>query len=251
MDSGNSSGWVWRLGIRSAVQLAPSAFIASAAASSELVQQILPPRSRHLHRLCLDNAIDRWGNIHEQPSPLLHLVHMQRSWDTLVSLKKMTTLITNAAPDDLARARLRDASAKETGAWLSALPIFNLGLRMDDETIRIAAGLRLGTPLCRSHSCHHCGTEVDQQATHGLSCRHSEGRHARHGAINSMIIHRSLSAAKIPSRLEPAGLSRTDGKRQDGVSLIPWQSGKILVWDDTCPDTFAPSHRAEANRGTS
>ena len=62
------------LGIRSAVQLAPSAFIASAATSSELAQQILSPRSRHLHRLCLDNAIDRWGNIHEQPALLPHLV---------------------------------------------------------------------------------------------------------------------------------------------------------------------------------
>ena len=33
------------------------------------------------------------------------------------------------------------------------------------------------------------------------------------------------------------------------VSLIPWQSGKILVWDARCPDTFASSHRAEAVKG--
>ena len=235
------------LGIRSAVQLAPSAFIASAAASLDLAQQILPHRFHHLLRFNLDKAILRWESIFEQQGPLPQLMHTQKSWDALSSLNILNSLIKNA-PDDLSRARISAASAKETGAWLRALPISNLGLRMDDETVRIAAGLRLGTPLCRSHSCHHCGTEVDQFATHGLSCRYSKGRHARHAAINS-IVHRSLTAAKIPSRLEPTGLSRTDGKRPDGVSLISWQSGKILVWDATCPDTFARSHRAEAVKG--
>ena len=23
---------------------------------------------------------------------------------------------------------------------------------------------------------------------------------------------------------------------------MPWKSGRVLVWDATCPDTFAPSH---------
>lgn len=35
---------------------------------------------------------------------------------------------------------------------------------------------------------------------------------------------------------------RDDGRRPDGVSLTPWKCGCILVWDITCPDTFAPSH---------
>ena len=46
----------------------------------------------------------------------------------------------------------------------------------------------------------------------------------------------------MPSRLEPTGLCRSDGKRPDGISIIPWRSGKILIWDATCPDTYAPSH---------
>ena len=29
------------------------------------------------------------------------------------------------------------------------------------------------------------------------------------------------------------GLSRSDGKRPDGLSLIPWQEGKSLCWDVT------------------
>ena len=144
------------------------------------------------------------------------------------------------APDVRSRARLLAAVSKESGAWLNALPISSLGLRLDDNTLCIAVGLRLGSSLCRPHTCQLCGKEVDHLGTHGLSCRRSEGHHYRHAAINDLI-HRALSTAKIPSRLEPSGLYRSDGKRPDGISVAPWRSGKLLVWDATCPDTFAPS----------
>ena len=40
-----------------------------------------------------------------------------------------------------------------------------------------------------------------------------------------------------PVTKEPSGLFRTDGKRPDGLTLLPWQSGKSLCWDVTvtCP----------------
>jgi len=63
-------------------------------------------------------------------------------------------------------------------------------------------------------------------------------RHYRHGAIND-ILHRALTTACIPSRLEPPGLVHTDGKRPDRVTMIPWKNGKPIVWDPTCPDTLA------------
>ena len=128
---------------------------------------------------------------------------------------------------------------------VSPFPISSLGMRMDDNTIRVAVGLRLGAPLCRPHSCHHCRAEVDCLATHGLSCWWSEGRHHRHAALND-IIHRALASAKVPSRLEPSGLYRVDGKRPDGITVVPWSCGKLLVWDATCPDTFAPSYLPSA-----
>ena len=112
---------------------------------------------------------------------------------------------------------------------------------MDDESLRIAIGLRLGCQLSLPHVCAHCGEDVDQYATHGLSCRWSQGRHSRHGEIND-IIHRSLVSAKVLSRLEPTGLLRSDGKRPDGMTIIPWSSGRLLVWDATCCDIFAASH---------
>ncbi len=39
--------------------------------------------------------------------------------------------------------------------------------------------------------------------------------------------------------IEPSGLQRLDGKRPDGVTMVPWKYGKLLA---TCLDTFAPSY---------
>ena len=44
---------------------------------------------------------------------------------------------------------------------------------------------------------------------------------------------------------EPPGLSRDDGKRPDGATLLPWAKGKPLAWDVTVPDTYADSHLAD------
>jgi len=43
------------------------------------------------------------------------------------------------------------------------------------------------------------------------------------------IIWRALNSAGVSSTKEPTGLCREDGKRPDGLSLIPWQNGKPLV----------------------
>ena len=41
----------------------------------------------------------------------------------------------------------------------------------------------------------------------------------------------------------PPGLSRSDGKRPDGLTLIPWQGGKPLCWDVTVACPVANSYR--------
>ena len=47
--------------------------------------------------------------------------------------------------------------------------------------------------------------------------------HSRHTAISD-VIHRSLVLVKIPSHLEPTGLSKSNGKRPDGMSIASWGS---------------------------
>lgn len=62
------------------------------------------------------------------------------------------------------------------------------------------------------------------------------------------IIRRALVSAEIPCTLEPQGLSRLDGKRPDGLTLVPWEKGRCLVWDATCVSTFAASHLPRTTR---
>jgi len=100
--------------------------------------------------------------------------------------------------------------------------------------------LRLGAKLCELHICP-CETQVDALGLHSLSCRCSAGRISCHHNIND-IIWRALTRAGVQSTKEPSGLSRTDGKRPDGLTLIPWSSGKCALWDVTVIDTFANAY---------
>jgi len=138
------------------------------------------------------------------------------------------------------KARLLAVASKRSSDWLHALPISSCGLRLDDEAIRVAIGLRLGTELCKVHTCP-CGAEVDTLGAHGLSCRQSVGRAARHQQLND-VIYRALRRADVPAVKEPSGLSRSDGKKPDGLTLVPWQAGRCLTWDVTVADTLAASY---------
>ena len=51
-----------------------------------------------------------------------------------------------------------------------------------------------------------------------------------------------LGVWKDPSHLSLSDPSCSDAKRPDGMSVVPWTSGKLLVWDATCSDTYAPSN---------
>ena len=118
---------------------------------------------------------------------------------------------------------------------------------MVHQSLRIAIASCLEAPVCTKHRCI-CGAVVDASGTHGLSCRKSAGRLARHNAVNQLI-HRALLTAQIPSRLEPVQLCHGDDKRPDGVPTMPWSRGKCMAWDFTCPDTLAASHLNRAVTG--
>ena len=126
-----------------------------------------------------------------------------------------------------------------SGDWLHAVPISSCGLRLSNEAVRVAVGLRLGAELCQPYRCI-CGASVDTRGSHALSCRHNPGRSQRHHWMNDMI-WRALSKAGFPSIKEPQGLVRTDGKRPDGLTLVPWGDGRCATWDVTVTDTVAAS----------
>ena len=65
--------------------------------------------------------------------------------------------------------------------------------------------------------------------------------HVRHNAVDDLI-KRTLASVKVSAMIEPNSLSRDDGKRPDGLTVLPWVNGRCVVWDFTCPDTLAASH---------
>ena len=111
----------------------------------------------------------------------------------------------------------------------------------------MAVGYRLGSTTCQRHT-YICGTAVDARELHGLSCRKSSPRHIRRSQLNDLI-WRAVKNAKISATNEPIDLSRTDGKRPDGATLIPCVRGKPLAWDVTMTDTYAASHIVETAKG--
>ena len=97
---------------------------------------------------------------------------------------------------------------------------------LSDEALRVAVVLRLGANICEPHTCAY-GAFVSARGKHRLSCSLGFGRVARHGVINDLgLIHRALIKAGFPAEKEPQGLLRSDGKRPDGITLIPWKAGK-------------------------
>ena len=226
------------LGIRQAHHLAPSAFAASIASTRQLQQSILNSSSLDLstHEI---QAHEMWSEMSNTSVPTGTSAFVQKNWDKPI-ISELVSTLTSTLSSDKDRARFLAVSAPLASAWLNALPIAACGLRLDDNAIRVAIGLRLGTPICMPHACP-CSEFVDEVGSHMLSCKRSSARMGRHASLNDEI-HRSLVKAGDPAIKEPPGLLRTYGKRPDGVTQVPWAVGKCLTWDVTACDTLAPSY---------
>jgi hypothetical protein len=219
-------------------------FLASVYSMLPLTTQILPtnmPIPSH----DLDEAMSIWSDKIGYIVPAISLRGKQKSWSDPMFSNILRNLQSNVGSFE-DKARLLSHTQPESGCWLSCLPSRSLGNHLDNESFRIACGLRLGTDLCLPHRCR-CGAAVSSLGLHGLACKKSAGRRPRHDSCND-IIARALRSAGIPSIKEPPGCSRNDGKRPDGLTLIPWSKGKSLVWDFTCRDTFAPSYLNSTSR---
>src|SRR6218665_1968410 len=145
-------------------------------------------------------------------------------------------VVSAAYSDPTNRARLKAVTSPHAGDWLSTIPVKNCRLGLSNEAIRVAIGLRQGLDLRTPHQCQ-CGETADTRGHHGLVCRQS----ARHFAVNELV-WRALMKVDTPCTKEPSGFIRTDGKRLDGATLVPWARGKYIAWDFTAIHTCAASY---------
>ena len=206
------------LGICSAQDVALPAFLSSlyACMTSMPVCFNQSDRSAAYQDDSMTSAFALWSNKSGLSLPP-QLPQKQKSWDTSLSIIKLDNLVKNSS-SDLDKARLLAVSAPHASHWLNALPLPSLGLKLDNSSLRIACTLCLSSFLCHPHECI-CRTQVDSNGVHGLSCKRSAGRFSRHSHVNNLI-KRGLESARIPTILEPQGVSQTDGKRPDRMTIF-------------------------------
>ena len=133
------------LGVRSVVAVTPSAFLASSAAASALLERLLPTSCQSLPDPRLVEALSSWQLLGASPPPQGADASRQRSWDDPICKATFNRLFQLA--DWTSQARLLAVSAPDSGAWIQTLPCKNLGLHLTDREVRVAVGLRLGAPL--------------------------------------------------------------------------------------------------------
>ncbi|KAJ2939808.1 hypothetical protein O0L34_g18001 [Tuta absoluta] len=231
------------LGVRRVRDVSLPAFIASAHGVVGLVSAILSSKGDKVIIPFVADAVTEWS-ARFPTATVPHAPEVQRGWDDVGCKKTLDRLMVAAADTDLAR--LRAVSRSEAGAWLQALPSPHMGILLDSDSLRVAVAFRLGCDVCQPHLCI-CGSMVEANGHHALSCCRCSGRFPRHHALND-IFRRAFISANVPCVLEPPGLSRSDGKRPDGLTLVPWQKGKCLLWDATCVSTFAASHLSRTKK---
>jgi hypothetical protein len=226
------------LGIRQVRSLALPAYLASAASTLDLQTQILSSCSSSTDSY-FESSLTAWQNAYGSLSLEAPLPGKQSFWDKPGILVSRTQ-VESSYTDPYQMARFLAAAAPHSGDWLLALPISSCGLKLTDEAVRVAVAFRLGCSVCVAHTCR-CGALVDAHGLHSLVCKQAPSRTTRHHAIND-VIARALTSAGVPVSKEPTGLTRLDGKRPDGLTLIPWQGGKPLTWDVTVVSTLADSY---------
>jgi len=230
------------LGIRKVEELALPAYLSSVYSTSGLSDEIL----KKFNIKVIDDSF--LGLVGSVPSEFVpdsdDKRKVQRNWDLPLVNSKFSGMFESSESVD--RARLLASSTKESSKWLQVVPSSQLGLLLDNNAARIAVGLRLGSQLCEEYRCV-CGELVKKDGLHGLSCKLKTGITSRHDSVNREFSY-GFSAADFPTLLQPPGISRDDGKRPDGMTLIPWSHGKSLLWDVTVRDTLAPSYINETSK---
>lgn len=151
--------------IRRAHDISIPAFLASAFGARFLVANILRLSGNDISIHHMDEGLKVWQSLNATELPVNP--ESQKNWDLLNVERIVRDNLHFDSMKDIAR--FKALQAPESGQWLHSIPISNNGTLLDGNTIRICVGLRLGGKICHKHTCR-CGTEVQEDGTHGLSC---------------------------------------------------------------------------------
>ena len=135
------------VGIRRVSQLALPAYLSASFLTRDLQVDLLAGNSS-LPDPYLDDALKRWSSSCG-PFPPPEKLSSQAAWDAIL-IREDKAQIEEKLTSPRERAIYLAANAPHSGDWLSAMPLANCGLKLDDEAIRVGVALRLGPP-CVPH----------------------------------------------------------------------------------------------------
>ena len=189
---------------RRIASLALPAFLASAASTLSLQALILAGCSCsipdcHFLQAYLSVWSARFGTPPDQLPP------KQTFWDRPVVAPDRAE-VKSCLDSPLQLASFLAATARHSGDLLFALPIASCGLKLDDEAVMVAVGLRLGMVFV-PHLCR-CGSPVDARGLHSLVCKQAPGRSSIHHILNDLV-SRAFVAAGVPVAKELAWYAKT------------------------------------------
>ena len=241
------------LGLRSAVDHAPSAYATSLISAQPLVKSILQHQdgegeeesSLALEQSLLDAISARRG----EPVTTESLVGVsQKSASYAVDLHNKSLLLNHFTQEGSARniARLASVGLEHSGDWLAATPCPALGLHLRGPEFTAFLKYRLGIPLYGMDStCPACGAPNDRMGDHALGCAKYGERIARHNLILDVLFEAAAGAALAPAREGRHLLPGTQARPAD--VLIPrWVYGKDAAVDITVTSPLSPSNLAAA-----
>lgn len=151
--------WRWEgLVFESAVQLAHSAFLASAAATYDLAHTMFYPTTKLTNSKCRRLRFCGPQFVTMQSPPKDTVQHWQRPWD-IPTASAMAEVLLKSAPEPVHR-----STTKESGTWLNMRPISLLCLQLDGWWHHQGSNRSsFGYPLCMLHVCHY-GEQVGNLA---------------------------------------------------------------------------------------
>ncbi|GBP92389.1 hypothetical protein EVAR_68441_1 [Eumeta japonica] len=109
------------------------------------------------------------------------------------------------------------------GAWATFIQFWHI---LDYNCFRVAVALLLGFIVCEPHLCI-CGSTVETNDYHGLSCKRSSDRSLRLRALNN-IVRRALISANVSCTFQPPGLRRSNDTPTESNSRNPQSRSEVV-----------------------
>ena len=153
------------LGLSSAVNVSLPAYASSLSATRQLVGQIHQDVLESCSKSEVESVAERWIELeHELITTDRRPFH--RYLSSAVNEALFCSL--KAVAPSSRQTRILTAAQGHSGDWITAYPMAQVAIVLEDVTLRISVALRVGFNVCLAHQCR-CGATVQSDDFHAVS----------------------------------------------------------------------------------